>query len=216
MAETDTPGRWATLLEALLRGIIHALSNRAAGVLALAEIPPAEHDAESLGMLPHEGRRMQELLRLVKLLPAEPAAVPAALVADEVMADALAIMMLHPSGRELTWHVAESRAAQPVRVERWVLLRALLLLMDAARERAAAGGIRAVELRLSDSADSAAAVVALSVADADRSRLPAEAIGDPYLASLVQRLGGTLFAGHELVLTIPTLAARRGTGNRES
>jgi hypothetical protein len=207
VAAPDPGGRWPTLLEAILRGVGHALSNRAAGLLALAEIPMDEHDAESLGMLPHEAARLQELLRIVKLLPAETAAVPAALLIADVARDACAVMALHPTGREVAWHITGEQGAAPVRVERWMLLRTLLLLLDGARQRANAAGSRSVEVRLGSSVDGTLATVALVVEGGERGDpLP---LDDAYLSRLVERLCGTLSTAAPIMLSLPTLASRR-------
>lgn len=199
--------RWPALLESLLRGIGHSLSNRVAGLLALAEIPIDEHDAESLGLLPHEADRLQDLLRVVKLLPAERVANPTAMVLDDVVGDGCAIMALHPSGREIAWSTANASGTQPVRVERWMLLRALLLMMDVCREWAASAGSRTAVVVVRAGGDGATSVLEVAVvggSGGDRSF-----DDDGYLASLVDRLGGTLHAGTTLALELPTLGELR-------
>lgn len=205
---SPTGTRWPALLEALLRGIGHALSNRVAGLLALAEIPPDEHDDESLGLLPHEAQRLQELLRVVKLLPADRAAKPGALMLDDVIGDGCTVMALHPSGREITWSAAGAGGAQPVRVERWMLLRALLLMMDVCREWALAAGSRAATVRVGDGGDGATSLLEVAVVGGDGAA--ARSLGDgSYLATLVEQLGGTLRVGETLTLALPTLAELR-------
>lgn len=207
VAPAPTGARWPVLLESLLRGIGHALSNRVAGLLALAELPAEEHDAESLGLLPHEAERLQELLRVVKLLPADRAATPAAMMLDEVIGDGCAIMALHPAGREITWTRGDG-GAQPVRVERWMLLRVLLLMMDVARDWATAVGSRAAMVSVRDGADGATALVEVAVIGGVRGA--ERALGEEsYLTMLVERLGGTLRAGDTLTLALPTLAELR-------
>lgn len=198
--------RWPALVEALLRGIGHSLSNRVAGLLALAEIPIDEHDAESLGLLPHEAERLQDLLRVVKLLPAERVANPTALVLDDVVGDGCAIMALHPAGREIAWSTANPGGTQPVRVERWVLLRALLLMMDVGREWASASGSRTAVINLRGG-DGATSVLEVAVVGGDGGARSFD--DDGYLASLVDRLGGRLHAGTTLALELPTLGELR-------
>jgi hypothetical protein len=80
--------------------------------------------------------RLHDVNRLLKLLPPEPHARQEALILDDVIADAVRLMALHPDGGVPEWRITLEGQLPPVRSIRAPLLRALLLILEAARREA--------------------------------------------------------------------------------
>jgi hypothetical protein len=141
--------RWEDEVEALVRGLAHALGNRLAVVaLAVDELddPEAEVAADARARLSRESGRVAEVNRLLRLLPRERGARAEALQLAEVLDDALALHRHHPERRDRAVTVTTDAGVLPVRVERWALLRALLLLLGAAADGATQGPALAVRV----------------------------------------------------------------------
>jgi len=141
-----TPGRqlgWAEESEAIIRGLAHTLSNRAAA-LGLAgeslEDEEAEVRREASAQVQKEVEQIAEIARLLKLLPRDGVGRPQALQLSEVLADAVALHGHHLELRGITLATSVSASALPVRVDRWALLRALVLLIAGARRGAQTEG----------------------------------------------------------------------------
>jgi hypothetical protein len=83
-----------------------------------------------------EVARLHEINRLLKLLPPEPHAREEALILDDVVADAVRLMALHPGGGVPEWSIVLNGHVPPVRSVRVPLLRALLLVLEASRREA--------------------------------------------------------------------------------
>src|SRR5690349_22537714 len=62
---------WSELCDALVRGLAHALSNRVGALMALVDLESADLSPEERQLLPREIDRLQEINRMLKLLPAE-------------------------------------------------------------------------------------------------------------------------------------------------
>lgn len=205
-------GNWSALLDALLRGISHALSNRVSGLMALTGLDPADQDDEMRALIPKELGRLRDLNSLIKCIPVDRSPTLAAQDIREVIRDAVGLMALHPIGRELQWSVAESGDAQPVLAERWVLLRLVLLLADAARSDAAATGATGVCLRVIGADGVTILRTELSGGETPSLSLDSWS-GDEYATMLLQRA----FAEPSLneagcELRFPTLAVSRAAG----
>jgi signal transduction histidine kinase len=118
---------WQLHVEAVLRGIAHSLNNRAAALSAVLELSSDADDdvASTLGILRGEVERVSELARAVRSVGTIRAGADAFSPTDAVN-EALAILALHPKQRER--RVAMSAAAAPpIRVPRWMFVRALIV-----------------------------------------------------------------------------------------
>lgn len=189
--------QWAELSDALLAGLVHMLNNRVTALSVCAELA-AMGDAEMIngGVLTNEMQRLQHASALLGLLPSRPHQ-PEALELRAVLDDALALHAHHPRTRLVTCDVSAEDTMQPVRVPRWALLRLLLVLVDAAKEAAAASARSAV-VRLSSDERSA------------RVHVLAPGNGGPCAGSMASLCGGELAReGDDLVLSLPTLALLR-------
>ena len=194
---------WADESDAIVRGLAHALSNR---ILALGmageslDDPDERARADARAQVRVEAERLAQITRLLKLLPRDGQGRPQALQLAEVLADALALHAHHLELRDSPVSTAVAASALPVRVERWALLRALVLLVAAAR-------------RAARDATSRGGAVVISVEGSDEEcwvrsegRLGAPG-GD--LESLATAMGGRVESDGGLRLVLPSLAAVR-------
>jgi hypothetical protein len=189
--------QWAELGDALLAGLVHMLNNRVTALSVCTELAVMGDDEMiSGGVLTAEMRRLQGASALIGLLPSRPHQ-PEALELRLVLDDALALHAHHPRTRLVACDVAMDASMQPVRAPRWALLRLMLVLVDAAKEAAAASA-RAATIHLA------------SDERAVRVRITAPGDGGPYGAAMAGSCGGELTRdGDALVLTLPTLLLLR-------
>lgn len=128
---------WTHHLENILRGVGHALNNRAAALAAVMEITSGDAaDARAARDLTgEESRQLAALARVLRTIDAGDGA-PQAFVPGDAVADALALLELHRDFRDGLPDIAAQHAA-PVRTSRPLFVRELVVLAAGAR---AAGG----------------------------------------------------------------------------
>lgn len=188
---------WTTHAESIMRGLAHALNNRAAALSAIVELArEADDDPDGTRIIVNdELQRMRDLVDVARFLgPASGEA--EALSPLDVAEEALALLRLHAlvGDRAIA---PRDEGAPPVRVPRWMLQRALLVLCASQAGRAPATG-----LTLSLAAEGEWMVARLS---------PAADGQSAYVAELTRAMGGEpLAAGFR----IPTLEALRRRGGR--
>jgi hypothetical protein len=119
---------WNHHVESVMRGLAHALNNRAAALSAVIELSrePDDDPAATRDILQGEMDRVAELVRVVRIL-ATPRGDAEALAPADLVADLKNILHLHADLRDRVAEFATTDAA-PVRVHRWMLLRALVAL----------------------------------------------------------------------------------------
>ena len=119
---------WGSHVEAVLRGIAHALNNRAAALSAVIELSeePAEEPEVIRSILETELDRVQALAHVVRIIGAPRGGTEAFAPADAA-AEALAVLDLHSDARDRGVTVEATQAA-PIRVARWLFVRALVAL----------------------------------------------------------------------------------------
>jgi hypothetical protein len=177
--------------------IQHRLNNRVTALSVCAELSAlGDPDAFTDGLLSTEVSRLQRVGALLGLLPVRQQAAEA-LELGPVLDDAIALYAHHPRARGVTCIVERQGTVEPVRVPRWALLRAMLLLVQAATAEGAGVDRPVVVLQPDGEAFAQLRVVA-------RGEL------GPYAAEVVARCDGQVArVGEEVVLTVPTLASLR-------
>ena len=131
---------WNLHVESVLRGMAHALNNRAAALSALIELTnePAEKPPVIQSILGTELERVSEIVRVLRSIGAPRGAVEAFTPGDAA-AEAMLVLQLYAEHRDAPLTV-EAAEAQPVRVARWMFVRALVALgAGLARTNGAAG-----------------------------------------------------------------------------
>ena len=118
---------WDGHVESVLRGVAHALNNRAASLSALMAlvVEPDYTPQTTSGMLATEVDRLHEIVAVVRAVGAPKGDVEAFDPAD-ASRSARAVLALHAALRDRA--VTINAAAPPVRAMRWMFVRALIVL----------------------------------------------------------------------------------------
>lgn len=117
---------WEGHMDDVLRGVAHALNNRAASVSAMLELTLEgdRSDSATRALLGAEVQRLHELVDVVRAVGA-PRAAPEAFDARDAAATARAVMSLHAAMRDRTVTV-DAPSVLAVRTPRWMFVRALV------------------------------------------------------------------------------------------
>lgn len=133
--EGEAGGRWQALQDELLRGLTHALSNRVATLSAAAymleygDITPTQAAAT----VQVESERLDEVLQLLRRLPAREQAEPEPVAPADLVADAVALHAFHCDLRDVPVDIRVAPDVLPVLVEPHALRQALLLALSLAK-----------------------------------------------------------------------------------
>jgi hypothetical protein len=200
LRHSDAPADndWRTISEDLLKGLVHALNNRVAALSAFVELAKlGDEEEDPLTVLPLEIAQLHQVNLLFGLLP-QRSAEPEPLELRAVLDDALRLHEHHPQFRGEPVSLAFEGAADAVRAPRWALMRALVMLVHAAKRGAASGHGRS-------------AVITVHGGDTTITvRVPTREASSADLEALAARCGGRVeCANDELVLTMPSLRELR-------
>lgn len=211
---TEGIEEWVELVDQALQGLHHALNNRIGSLSALVEL-------HQLGDLPADGTgfenlsadltRLSDCNRMIRLLPRDAVVGEEPLILDDVLADVFAIHRYLHDARELQVTVAPTRYVEPVRVERWTLVRVLtLLLRDAKRlARDTSSAVRAVA-----ESDEQWVRVEFRIGSPAVETVPVSG-GTRYAELLAESFGGRIERKPGVAeLRLPTLKARRAADRR--
>jgi C4-dicarboxylate-specific signal transduction histidine kinase len=199
---SDASLTWADEGDALVRGLAHTLSNRVAALgftvesLGFEDAGSPEELRQALGI---ELRRLGDLTRLFKLLPREGVGRTEALQVADVLTDAMSLHEHHLQLRDVPTRIEIQPDVLPVRVERWALLRALVLLLSVARRAATASdGRTALTVQVGGNPEEVWVAVPAAARDGDD------------LTALAERAGGRIdSASGDLRLVLPSLLRLR-------
>lgn len=214
------------LRDAILRGMAHALSNRVAalgGINGLAD--PGQIWTERLSKALHdEARRLEDILRLMRLMPNDGRGVPGAVELQPLIPDVVALHAYQSALLQVECAAVYDRETMPVYANRPQLVHALLLAIDEAKRHARARGAR-VSVSYGGDAERVTIRVATEPSPAAPPKVAAgEAPGIPptiaeiesALHAAIAHVGGSpavAVAGSDgelrIELTVPTLAAGR-------
>ncbi|HMC57407.1 MAG TPA: hypothetical protein VKH19_19655 [Gemmatimonadaceae bacterium] len=119
---------WNRNVESVLRGIAHALNNRAAALSAVIELAGDDDDRGSTSsILKTELHKVRDLSAVIRTL-GKPRQGKEAFAPREAAADAMLVLGVHADQRERATLIEASNGAA-VRVERWMYVRALVTLV---------------------------------------------------------------------------------------
>jgi len=215
------------LRDAILRGMAHALSNRVAALGGISGIvDPGQIWTERLSKaLQEEARRLEDILRLMRLLPDDGRGTPGAVELQPLVPDVVALHAYHSALLQVECVVVHDRATMPVFANRPRLVHALLLAIDEAKRHARARGAR-VQVSYNGDAERVTIRVATEPSPTPPARVVAGESGDggsiAAIGSALRAAIARVDASRDVVvgeangelridLTVPTLAAgRRG------
>ena len=136
---SPTPARvwgdqWLRVNEKVLKGLNHQLTNRIAALDAVSELfePGEITDPHLVSTMAREVERVGTLLRLYRMLPAEPTALAEPVRVQDIVPCVLELHTYHADLRGVTCVLGESTEPDPVCVRPSALLRSLLVLLESA------------------------------------------------------------------------------------
>jgi hypothetical protein len=147
--DADGAEEWLDLMNQALQGLHHTLDDRIGSLSALIELLQADGvpvNGSGFERVGAEIARLEDCSRLASLLPRDAVAGEEPLILDDVIADVFAIhRFLHEMG-DVSVTVVPTRFVEPVRVERWALVRVLTMLLNDAKRLAGplGAGVRVV------------------------------------------------------------------------
>lgn len=145
---------WLRTADALLCGLNHALSNRTSGLAIVSLLRDGRPvNAAEVEELSAETAKLNDLLRVYRLLERHDAAQAEPIRVPDAISDALALFAHHPLVRDVACAVSGDADTPPVLLVPAALVHALVLLISAAAVRID-GGARAGGLHLSYAGDS--------------------------------------------------------------
>src|SRR5215218_888257 len=126
-------GPWLVVSDALLRGVGHAMNNRAAALSAVVQVLASSGPQGPLeGALRSETERLQRVVELLRLLPRRWESDPEPVLVEELVPSALELLALHSDLPETRFRWEANGALPPVLVEPSLLIHVLCLLGTAA------------------------------------------------------------------------------------
>lgn len=132
-AAYDALRTWLAARDAVLRGLVHALSNRVGTVIAAGGLLDAGSAEVAARVLGSEADRLERLLEEFRLVTADPFdGAPEPVVLADVVRDAIALCAHAGDVDAIPATLAGVDGAPPLLVERTALLQALLVLLPGA------------------------------------------------------------------------------------
>ena len=219
LPDAPAEGAWLAVSDALLRGVGHAMNNRAAALSAVVQVLASEAEGPLEGALRAETERLQRAVELLRLLPRRWDAEPEPVLVDDLMRSAIELLTLHSDLPETRYEWTSDGALPPILVEPSLLTHVLCLLGTVAARAAARTGARAVAFHGSSTGD--VVRVEISVGEgreggAERAEAE-ERVHAGAAEALLARAGGSFRmeteGGLRMTFSLPTLAeARRRAG----
>lgn len=194
----DALREWMLHVESVMRGVAHAMNNRAAALSAVVELSqqgPDDDPEATKSILSSELLRVSELARAVRLL-GPPRSGTEAFAPRDVVSDAIALLRLHSEQRKRVISI-DTSSAPPIRVPRWMFVRSLVALCASAAARG-----NPAHLQAAVTADGDWVNVRVDGIDAELLST------SPYTAEVARAMGGEPL-GDALGFRIPSLPALR-------
>jgi hypothetical protein len=200
---------WLDLLDQALQGLHHALNNRIGALSALVDLLRLDGlpaDGSGFDGLSAELRRLEDCNRLVRLMPGDSVAGAEPMILDDVLADVFTIHRFLHATRDVPVTIVPTRFVEPVRVERWAVVRVLTLLLNDAKRLAAQ---LSESVRIVAASDEHWVSIEFRVGTPGAHEVPLSGRGR-YSESVAKMFGGTVKRRAGVVeLRMPTLKARR-------
>lgn len=213
-APTEGIEEWVELVDQALHGVHHALNNRIGSLSALVELHQLgdlQQNAAGLENIAADLARLTDCNRMLRLLPRDGVSGEEPMILDDVLADVFAIHRYLHDGRDQQVTVPPTRFVEPVRVERWALVRVLTLLLRDAKRLARQTG---ANVRSLVESDEQWVRVEFSIGSPPVTEVPVSA-GGRYAELIAESFGGNVERRQGVVvLRVPTLKSRRAAERR--
>lgn len=150
--EGPTPSRvwgdqWLRVSEKVVKGLNHQLTNRVASLEAVVALMGDDEEVPDLQLvatLAQEVKRLNHLLHLYRLMPAEPFVTTEPVRVQDVLQQVMELHAHHADLRGIPIEVDAAHDTPPVLVRPSALLRCLLVLLESAAGNALRSGANAV------------------------------------------------------------------------
>lgn len=228
---SPTPARvwgdqWLRVNEKVLKGLNHQLTNRLAALDAVTHLlePGEIPDPQLAETLAREVERVGTLLRLYRMLPAEPTALAEAMRVQDIIPCVLELHTYHADLRGVRCVLGEISEPDPVCVRPSALLRSLLVLLEsAAGHTSRTGSGLPIVLRYAGTPTLVTITIEAPSPNADGLFAGSGSLIDAVRSALAHA-GGAIEAVRDARddipviiyrLTLPTLSERRRTGAQD-
>jgi len=138
----DTEKAWPEVLDKLIQGVTHQISNRVATLSGVSDILAGDESVPPiLRALADEVPKLEASIRLLRLLAEPDGEGEEALEAPRLVDDALALARLHPDCKEVAFSAADGRDVPPVVARPTALTHAVLVALVAAARPVGSDGM---------------------------------------------------------------------------
>ena len=135
------PDAWGPVLDKLLLGVTHNISNRVATLAGVSDILAGDPTIPPiLRALSDEVPRLEEGIRLLRLLAAPEDEGEEALEATRITDDAISLVELHPDCRNISFEIIDRREVPPVIARPTALTHAIVVALANAVADPGSGG----------------------------------------------------------------------------
>ncbi|MGI8766458.1 MAG: hypothetical protein ACR2KM_08095 [Gemmatimonadaceae bacterium] len=132
---------WPEVLDKLILGVTHQISNRVATLAGVSDILAGDSTVPPiLRALSDEVPKLEESIRLLRLLAAPENEAEEPLEAHRLVHDAVALARLHPDANDVDYIVENGRSAPPVLARPVALTHEILVALTSAAADAGEGG----------------------------------------------------------------------------
>jgi hypothetical protein len=190
---------WSQTIESVMRGVAHALNNRAAALSAVIELAsdPNDDPAVTGSILGSELERVQTLGAVIRSI-GQPRSGAEAFAPRDAADEALEVLKLHAEQRERTISI-DASSAPPTRIPKWMFVRSLIALAVAG-SRGLLASTTNLRITVVEDGD-------WIVASVDGAYTPSTT-ASPYMCELARAMGGAPL-DKPLGFRVPTLTALR-------
>lgn len=138
--ETVRETAWPEVLDRLIQGVTHQISNRVATLAGVSDILAGDETVPPiLRALADEVPKLEASIRLLRLLAVPDGEGDEALEAPRLVDDAIALARVHPDCKEVEFTAADARDVPPVVARPTALTHEILVALVAAAADAEAG-----------------------------------------------------------------------------
>lgn len=140
-AKLDSAEAWPAVLDKLILGVSHHISNRVATLAGVSDILAGDESVPPiLRALADEVPKLEASIRLLRLLGAPESESEEALEAPRLVEDAIALARLHPDHKEVVFAASDGYNVPPVVARPTALTHAVLVALAQAADAARGEG----------------------------------------------------------------------------
>lgn len=133
---------WPEVLDKLIQGVTHQISNRVATLSGVSDILAGDESVPPiLRALAGEVPRLEASIRLLRLLAAPEGEIEEAVEAPRLVDDAIALARVHPDCKDVSFRAADGRDVPPVVARPTALTHGILVALVSAASDGGSDGM---------------------------------------------------------------------------